>query len=70
MRMGNIVDLVRPETAFDLETVAVIASALEPAALQSCASPNFFYTASTPTDIQNALLMMFQQSVNTAHISQ
>ena len=41
-----------------------------PAALQNCASPNFFYTASTPTDIQNALLTMFQQAVNTAHISQ
>jgi Flp pilus assembly protein TadG len=41
-----------------------------PAALQSCASPNFFYTASTPADIQNALLTMFQQAVNTAHISQ
>ena len=41
-----------------------------PAALQNCASPNFFYTANTPTDIQNALLTMFQQAVNTAHISQ
>jgi Flp pilus assembly protein TadG len=41
-----------------------------PAALQNCASPNFFYTASTPTDIQNALLTMFQQAVNTAHIAQ
>jgi len=41
-----------------------------PAALQSCASPNFFYTANTPTDIQNALLTMFEQAVNTAHISQ
>jgi hypothetical protein len=41
-----------------------------PTALQNCASPNFFYTATTPTDIQNALLAMFQQAVNTAHISQ
>jgi hypothetical protein len=41
-----------------------------PGALQTCASPNFFYTASTPTDIQNALLTMFEQAVNTAHISQ
>jgi Flp pilus assembly protein TadG len=38
-------------------------------ALQACASPNFFYTANTPADIQNALLAMFQQAVNTAHIS-
>jgi Flp pilus assembly protein TadG len=41
-----------------------------PGALQTCASPNFFYTASTPTDIQNALLTMFEQAVSTAHISQ
>jgi len=41
-----------------------------PTALQNCASPNFFYTATTPTDIQNALLTMFEQAVNTAHISQ
>src|SRR5208282_43826 len=41
-----------------------------PAALTNCASPNFFYTASTPNAIQNALLAMFEQAVNTAHISQ
>ena len=41
-----------------------------PAALQSCASTNFFYTASTPADIQNALVAMFEQAVSTAHISQ
>jgi Flp pilus assembly protein TadG len=41
-----------------------------PAALQACASTNFFYTANTPTDIQNALLAMFEQAVSTAHITQ
>ena len=41
-----------------------------PAALQSCASTNFFYTASTPTDITNALITMFEQAVTTAHITQ
>jgi len=41
-----------------------------PAALQACASPNFFYTANTPTDIQNALIQMFDQAVSTAHLSQ
>ena len=40
-----------------------------PAALQTCASPNFFYTANTPADINSALLSMFQQAVNTAHIT-
>jgi Flp pilus assembly protein TadG len=41
-----------------------------PTALTNCASPGFFYTASTPTDIQNALVTMFNQAVSTAHISQ
>lgn len=40
-----------------------------PASLQSCASPNFFYTASTPADIQSALVTMFEQAVSTAHIT-
>jgi Flp pilus assembly protein TadG len=39
-------------------------------ALQACASPNFFYTANTPADIQAALIAMFQQAVNTAHLTQ
>jgi Flp pilus assembly protein TadG len=38
-------------------------------ALQTCASTNFFCTANSPTDIQNALIAMFQQSVSTAHVS-
>jgi Flp pilus assembly protein TadG len=40
-----------------------------PGALQTCASPNFFFTANTPTDINNALIAMFDQAVSTAHIS-
>jgi hypothetical protein len=40
-----------------------------PAALQACASPNFFYTAATPADINNALIAMFEQAVSTAHIT-
>jgi Flp pilus assembly protein TadG len=40
-----------------------------PAALQSCASPNFFYTASSPADITSALVTMFEQSVSTAHVT-
>jgi Flp pilus assembly protein TadG len=38
-------------------------------ALQNCASQNFFYTANSPTDIQNALIAMFRQAVSTAHVS-
>jgi Flp pilus assembly protein TadG len=40
-----------------------------PAALEACASPNFFYTANSPTDINNALIAMFDQAVSTAHLS-
>jgi Flp pilus assembly protein TadG len=40
-----------------------------PPDLQSCASTNFFYTATTPTDINNALIAMFDQAVSTAHLS-
>jgi Flp pilus assembly protein TadG len=40
-----------------------------PSALQTCASPHFFYTANTPSDINNALIAMFDQAVSTAHIS-
>ena len=40
-----------------------------PASLQSCASPNFYYTANTPTDINNALITMFEQAVSTAHVT-
>jgi hypothetical protein len=41
-----------------------------PPALQSCASPNFFYTASSPAAITADLQAMFQQSLSTAHIAQ
>ncbi len=41
-----------------------------PPALQSCASPNFFYTASSPAAITADLQAMFEQSLSTAHIAQ
>ena len=40
-----------------------------PGSLQACASPGFFYTANTPTDITNALNAMFNHAVVTAHIT-
>jgi len=40
-----------------------------PPSLQKCASPNFFYTASTPADIVTALNQMFNQAIITAHIT-
>jgi Flp pilus assembly protein TadG len=41
-----------------------------PTALQNCASPGFFFTASTPTAITTQLKTMFSKAVSTAHISQ
>lgn len=40
-----------------------------PASLQACASPNFFFTASSPAAITSALQQMFNQSLVTAHIT-
>jgi Flp pilus assembly protein TadG len=45
-----------------------------PGSLQSCASPadaggSYFYTASTPADIQASLNAMFNHSLQTAHIT-
>ena len=40
-----------------------------PGALKACASPNFYYTATTPADINSALVAMFEQAVSTAHIT-
>jgi Flp pilus assembly protein TadG len=40
-----------------------------PSALQTCATTNFFYTASTPQAINDALIAMFDQAVSTAHLS-
>jgi Flp pilus assembly protein TadG len=40
-----------------------------PSALQTCASPNFFFTASSPTQITTQLQTMFNQAVSTAHVS-
>jgi hypothetical protein len=37
--------------------------------LTACASPNFFFTATTPQDINTALQQMFNQSLVTAHIT-
>jgi Flp pilus assembly protein TadG len=41
-----------------------------PAALQKCASPNFFFTASSPAAITTQLQTMFNQALSTAHVSQ
>lgn len=38
--------------------------------LKACASPGYFYTANTPTDINNALSAMFDQALRVARITQ
>jgi Flp pilus assembly protein TadG len=40
-----------------------------PPSLTSCASPNFFFTASAPSDIAAALAAMFNQALVTAHLT-
>jgi Flp pilus assembly protein TadG len=40
-----------------------------PGSLQTCASPGYFYTANTPTDINNSLQAMFSHVLQTAHIT-
>ena len=40
-----------------------------PATLQSCASPGFYFTASSPADIQNAMQTMFFQAVQSARLT-
>ena len=40
-----------------------------PAQLQACASTNFYFTATTPADIDSALKQMFDLATSTAHIT-
>lgn len=40
-----------------------------PAALQSCASPKYFYQATTPAEIKNQLLNMFNDLLNAARVT-
>ena len=40
-----------------------------PPALQSCASPGFFFTANSPADINTAMQNMFKQAVKTARLT-
>lgn len=59
-----------PTTFANSEDFAVNAAIPSiPGALQSCASPNFFFTANTPSDITAALNAMFAQSLMTAHVT-
>lgn len=40
-----------------------------PPSLQACASPGYFFTASSPGDINNAMQTMFRMAVTTAHLT-
>ena len=53
------------------ETIAAnTAIANLPTALTKCATTGYFYTANTPTDINNALQNMFNQAVAASHLTQ
>jgi hypothetical protein len=41
-----------------------------PPSLQACASPGFFFTASSPGEIATAMQAMFQMAVASAHLTQ
>jgi Flp pilus assembly protein TadG len=41
-----------------------------PTTLQNCATPGFFFTASSPSDINNAMQTMFFQSLQAARLTQ
>ena len=41
-----------------------------PLTLQNCATPGFFFTASSPTDINNAMQTMFFQALQVARLTQ
>ena len=40
-----------------------------PASLKACASPNFFFTATTPSEIKSQLLTMFESALNAARVT-
>lgn len=41
-----------------------------PTTVQQCASPGFFFSAYTPSDITNAMQAMFAQSLAAARLTQ
>ncbi|MGA2054820.1 MAG: pilus assembly protein TadG-related protein [Bradyrhizobium sp.] len=59
-----------PTTIFSNEDgVANANIANIPASLQACASPNFFFTATSTSQIAAALAAMFNQALVTAHVT-
>ena len=63
------IDPVNKSFAGDEDTYANNNVPFIPASLRKCASPGFFYTANTPTDITAALNAMFNNALQTAHIT-
>lgn len=59
-----------PTTIFNNEDNVANANipSIEPS-LKACASPNFYFKASAPSDIAAALAAMFNQALQTAHIT-
>ena len=63
--------IVNPNTSFanNEDGYANANAANIPASLQACASPNFFFTATTPAEIKSQLLTMFETASNTARVT-
>jgi hypothetical protein len=65
------VPIQNPNSSFwyneDGKVNAVIPSV--PAAMQSCASPGFFFTANSPADITNAMKTMFADALQAARLT-
>ena len=63
--------IVNPNSAFanDEDGYANSNAANIPAALQACASPKFFFTATTPAQIKSQLLNMFETAMNAARVT-
>jgi Flp pilus assembly protein TadG len=60
-----------PTNVFNKEDIFANANIANiPGSLQDCATPGYYFTANTPADITKALNAMFNQAIQTAHITQ
>jgi Flp pilus assembly protein TadG len=63
------IDPVNKAFAGDEDTYANDNIQYIPGSLRKCASPGFFYTANTPTEIAASLNAMFNHALQTAHLT-
>jgi hypothetical protein len=63
-----LINLMTPDTAGEDQQANAVSPSI-PGTLQSCADQNLYYEASTPGDITNAVLAMFNQAVVNARLT-